>query len=44
VDRAYAVGRQGSILKRVGERTKAALGTVRVPLAVEYKRERLRDG
>ena len=44
VDRAYAVGRQGSIPKRLGDRMKAALDAVRVPLAMDYERERLRDG
>ncbi len=44
VDRAYAVGRQGGILERLGERTKATAGTVRVPLVVDQDRERLRDG
>jgi vancomycin resistance protein YoaR len=44
VERAYAVGRQGGILERLGERTKATAGTVRVPLVVDQDRERLRDG
>ncbi len=44
VDRAYAVGRQGGILKRLGDRTKTTAGTVRVPLVVDQDRERLRDG
>jgi vancomycin resistance protein YoaR len=44
VDRAYAVGRGGNILERVGERLQSTLGTVRLPLAVDHERERLRDG
>ncbi|MCA1737521.1 MAG: VanW family protein [Actinobacteria bacterium] len=44
VDKAYAVGRRGSILERIVERTKADLGTVRVPLIEDYERERIRDG
>ena len=44
VERAYAVGREGSILERLGERTKATTGTVRGPLVVSQDRERLRDG
>jgi vancomycin resistance protein YoaR len=44
VDRAYAVGRQGNILERLGERMQATRGTVDVPLAVDYDRKRLRDG
>ena len=43
-DRAYAVGRQGGILRRISERLEATQGTVRVPLAVSYDRERLRYG
>jgi vancomycin resistance protein YoaR len=41
---AYAVGREGAILKRLGERAKAIAGTVRVPLLVDQDREQLRDG
>lgn len=44
VDRAYAVGRQGNILERLGERMEVTRGTVDVPLAVDYDRKRLRDG
>ncbi len=44
VDRAYAVGRQGNALERVGERVEATQGTVRVPLAVDHDRKQLRDG
>ena len=44
VDRAYAVGRQGNALTRVGERVEATQGTVRVPLAVDYDRRQLREG
>jgi hypothetical protein len=44
VDRAYAVGREGGILKRIYERVQATWGTVRVPLVIDYERERLRNG
>ena len=44
VDQAYAVGRRGGILERIGERMKATWGTVSVPLVVDYDRERLRNG
>jgi vancomycin resistance protein YoaR len=44
VDRAYAVGRQGSIPKRAVDRIGATWGTISVPLAVDYDRERLREG
>ena len=44
VDQAYAVGRQGDIPERIGERMEATWGTVRIPLVVDYKRERLRNG
>jgi vancomycin resistance protein YoaR len=43
-DRAYAVGRQGNILERTSDRIRATWGTVPIPLAVDYDRERLRDG
>jgi len=43
-DQAYAVGRRGNILERVSERIDATWGTVPLPLAVDYERERLRDG
>jgi vancomycin resistance protein YoaR len=36
VDRAYAVGRQGGISKRLSDRIAASWGTVYVPLAVDY--------
>ena len=39
VDRAYAVGRDGNILKRISDRLAATWGTVRVAPVVEYKRE-----
>src|SRR4051794_14375762 len=39
-ERAYAVGRQGDVLKRISEGMKARWGTV-VPLAVSYNREQL---
>src|SRR5919112_814317 len=44
VERAYAVGREGGILKRIYERVQATRGTVHVPLAIDYERERLRNG
>jgi vancomycin resistance protein YoaR len=44
VEHAYAVGRRGNILRQIGERIEATFGTVRVPLSVDYERERLRDG
>ncbi len=45
VEQAYAVGREGSILKRISERIEATWGTVYVPLVVDYDdRQRLRDG
>ena len=45
VEQAYAVGREGSILKRISERIEASWGgTVYVPLVVDYDRQRLRDG
>ena len=37
-DRAYAVGRQGGILKRIGERLGASWSTVSIPAAVDYDR------
>ncbi len=43
-DWAYTVGRQGSIFKRASDRIRATWGTVPIPLAVDYDRERLRDG
>ncbi len=36
VDEAYAVGRQGNLLDRMAERTKAAFGTVTIPPKVDY--------
>lgn len=44
MERAYAVGRQGGILQRLGARMKATAGMVRVPLLIDQNRERLRDG
>ncbi len=44
VDQAYAVGREGGILKRISERIEATWGSVHVPFAVHYDREHLRDG
>jgi vancomycin resistance protein YoaR len=43
-DWAYAVGRQGNIFERASDRIRATWGTVPIPLAVDYDRERLRDG
>lgn len=42
VDRAYAVGREGSILKRIGERMEAAWSTVETSPVVDYDREAVR--
>jgi vancomycin resistance protein YoaR len=42
VDRAYAVGREGSVLKRLGERIEAAWATVHVTPTVDYDREAAR--
>jgi vancomycin resistance protein YoaR len=39
VDRAYAVGRQGGILERLGDRMEATWDTVRVSPVVDYQRE-----
>jgi vancomycin resistance protein YoaR len=44
VNQAYAVGRQGNIAERIGERIEANSSTVRIPLSVNYKREQLRNG
>jgi vancomycin resistance protein YoaR len=45
VDQAYAVGRQGDIFERIGERLKASWGTtISLPLVVSYDREQLRNG
>lgn len=43
-EQAYDVGREGGVLKRIYDRTQATWGTVPLPLAVDYERERLRDG
>ncbi len=43
VDRAYAVGREGSISKRIGERMEAAWGTVETSPVVDYDREAVRS-
>ena len=39
VEEAYAIGREGGILKRLGERADAAFGSVVIPPEVEYRRE-----
>jgi vancomycin resistance protein YoaR len=44
VDQAYAVGRQGNILKRIDEGVKGTWGTISVPFVVGYDREQLRGG
>jgi vancomycin resistance protein YoaR len=44
VDQAYAVGRQGDILKRIDEKVKGTWGTMNVPFVVNYNREQLRGG
>jgi vancomycin resistance protein YoaR len=41
VDRAYAVGREGSIPRRIGERMEAAWGTVEASSVVDYDREKV---
>ena len=43
VDQAYAVGREGSILKRLGERMEAAWGTVEASPVIDYDRESVRS-
>jgi vancomycin resistance protein YoaR len=43
VDQAYAVGREGSIPKRIGERLEAAWGTVDTAPVVDYEREAVRS-
>lgn len=42
VDQAYAVGREGNLLDRLGERFEAAYGTVTIPPDVDYKPEKAR--
>ncbi len=37
VDQAYAVGREGNLLDRLGERFEAAYGTVTIPPDVDYQ-------
>ena len=43
VDRAYAVGREGSIPKRLGERIQAAWSTVKASPVIDYDREAVRS-
>jgi vancomycin resistance protein YoaR len=43
VDRAYAVGREGSISKRLGERFEGAWGTVGTSSVVDHDREAVRS-
>ncbi|MDQ4043281.1 MAG: VanW family protein [Actinomycetota bacterium] len=43
VDRAYAVGREGSISKRLGERFEGAWGTLSTAPVVDYDREAIRS-
>jgi vancomycin resistance protein YoaR len=43
-NKAYTIGRQGNLFKRLSDRMEATWGTVSLPLAVDYERERLRDG
>ena len=43
VDRAYAVGREGSIWKRLGERFEGAWGTVSTAPVVDHDREAVRS-
>lgn len=44
VDRAYAVGRHGDVLKRINDAIQGTWGTISVPLVVSYDREQLRGG
>ena len=44
VDRAYAVGRQGGVMKRIDEKVKGTWDTISVPFMVSYDREQLRGG
>ena len=44
VERAYAVGREGDVSKRINEMLKARWGRAAIPLAVSYNREQLRGG
>jgi vancomycin resistance protein YoaR len=39
VDEAYAVGREGNVLERLGQRVDAFLGTITIPADVEYDPE-----
>jgi vancomycin resistance protein YoaR len=43
VDRAYAVGREGSIPKRISERMEASWGTAEIPSVVDYDQETVRS-
>ena len=42
VDEAYAVGREGNILERLGERANALVGGVTIPPDVDYRPEKAR--
>lgn len=42
-DQAYAVGRRGGILERIGDRLEAGWGTVNVPAVVDYERGAARN-
>ena len=42
VDEAYSVGRRGNILERLGDRARAAFGTVTIPPEVDYQTEKAR--
>lgn len=42
VEQAYAVGREGNIIKRLGQRVDAFLGTIVIPADVEYEPEKAR--
>ena len=44
VERAYAIGREGDVSKRINEMLKARWGRAAIPLAVSYNREQLRGG
>jgi vancomycin resistance protein YoaR len=42
VDEAYAVGREGTVLERLGERGRALVGGVTIPPDVDYRPEKAR--
>jgi vancomycin resistance protein YoaR len=42
VDKAYSVGRRGNVLERLGDRARAAFGTITIPPEVDYQPEKAR--